>query len=91
MDFELDKDQRAWRDEVRAFLRQNVTPELLAEIAERGSEHLDGHAGAFNTKLAEKGWLGLNWPKEYGGLGLGPAYQHIMVNEFGLLVRRTRP
>jgi alkylation response protein AidB-like acyl-CoA dehydrogenase len=84
MDFELDKDQRAWRDEVRAFLRENVTPELLAEIAERGSEHLDGHVGAFNLKLAEKGWLGLNWPKEYGGLGLGPAYQHIMVNEFGL-------
>ena len=28
--------------------------------------------------------MGLNWPKEYGGLGLGPVYQHILVNEFGL-------
>ena len=66
MDFELDKDQRAWRDEVRAFLRENVTPELRAEIAERGSEWNDGHVGGFNKKLAEKGWLGLNWPKAYG-------------------------
>ena len=38
MDFELDKDQRAWRDEVRAFLRENVTPELLDAVAERGYE-----------------------------------------------------
>jgi alkylation response protein AidB-like acyl-CoA dehydrogenase len=84
VDYELDPDQRAWREEVRAFLRENVTQELRDEIAEEGSEHLGGHVGAFNKKLAEKGWLGLNWPKEYGGLGLGPVLQHIMVNEFGL-------
>jgi alkylation response protein AidB-like acyl-CoA dehydrogenase len=82
MDFELDKDQRAWRDEVRGFLRENVTPELLRERAERGYEHPGGHLAAFRKKVGEKGWWGLNWPKEYGGLGLGPVYQHILVNEF---------
>jgi 3-oxocholest-4-en-26-oyl-CoA dehydrogenase alpha subunit len=82
MDFELDKDQRAWRDEVRDFLRENVTPELLQERAERGYEHPGGHLAAFRKKVGEKGWWGLNWPKEYGGLGLGPVYQHILVNEF---------
>ena len=29
MDFELDSDQRAWRDEVRAFLRENVTAGMM--------------------------------------------------------------
>lgn len=82
MDFELDKDQRAWRDEVRAFLSENVTPELIAERNERGYEHPGGHLAAFRKKVGEKGWWGLNWPKEYGGLGLGPVYQHILVNEF---------
>jgi hypothetical protein len=74
--------QRAWRDEVRAFLRENVTPELLGEKAERGFEHAGGHLSAFRKKVGAKDWWGLNWPKEYGGLGLGPVYQHILVNEF---------
>jgi 3-oxocholest-4-en-26-oyl-CoA dehydrogenase alpha subunit len=84
VDFELDKDQQAWRDEVRAFLRENVTEELLRETAERGHEQTGGHMTAFRQKVAGKGWWGLNWPKEYGGLGLGPIYQHILVKEFGL-------
>src|SRR5689334_6100778 len=82
MDFELDSDQRAWRDEVRAFLRENVTADLFRERAERGFEHPGGHLAAFRKKVGEKGWWGLNWPTEYGGLGLGPVYQHILVNEF---------
>jgi 3-oxocholest-4-en-26-oyl-CoA dehydrogenase alpha subunit len=82
MDFELDSDQRAWRDEVRAFLRENVTADLVRERAERGFEHPGGHLAAFRKKVGEKGWWGLNWPTEYGGLGLGPVYQHILVNEF---------
>ena len=84
MDFELDKDQRAWRDEVRAFLRQNVTPDLLDAVAERGFEQPGGPVAAFRQKVADKGWWGLNWPKEYGGIGLGPVYQHILVHEFGV-------
>ena len=32
--------------------------------------------------MGEKGWFGLNWPVEYGGLGLSAVYQHILVTEF---------
>jgi alkylation response protein AidB-like acyl-CoA dehydrogenase len=84
MDFELDKDQRAWRDEVRAFLRENVTQELLDALADRGMEGKAGPIGVFREAVAAKGWWGLNWPKEYGGIGLGPVYQHILVHEFGV-------
>ncbi|PBC37330.1 acyl-CoA dehydrogenase [Rhodococcus sp. ACPA4] len=82
MDFELDADQRAWREEIRTFLRDNVTPELRAEMAEHDLEFIGGELTAFRRKIGAKGWFGLNWPKEFGGLGLGAVYQHLLVSEF---------
>ncbi|GAY18903.1 acyl-CoA dehydrogenase family protein [Mycobacterium sp. shizuoka-1] len=82
MDFDLDADQRAWLAEVREFLRQNVTDALRAEIAEHNLEHPGGEVAAFRAKLGAKGWFGLNWPAEYGGLGLGPVHLHLLMTEF---------
>jgi alkylation response protein AidB-like acyl-CoA dehydrogenase len=82
MDFELDVGQRAWLMEVREFLRENVTPELRAELAEHDLEFPDGEVTRFRRKIGEKGWFGLNWPREYGGLGLGAVYQHLLMSEF---------
>ena len=66
MDFTFSDAHRRFREEVRAFARAEVTPHLLAETAERGSEF---HPG-FHKKLAERGWIGMQWPREYGGRGL---------------------
>src|SRR6201996_5635193 len=82
MDFELDVGQRAWLTEVREFLHDNVTAELRAELAEHDLELPGGEVARFRRKIGEKGWFGLNWPKEYGGLGLGPMYQHLLMSEF---------
>jgi alkylation response protein AidB-like acyl-CoA dehydrogenase len=82
MDFELDVEQRAWLTEVREFLRENVTPELRAEMAEHDLEFPDGEVTRFRRKIGAKGWFGLNWPREYGGLGLGAVYQHLLMSEF---------
>ncbi len=82
MDFELDAGQRAWLAEVREFLSENVTLELRAELAERDLEFPDGEVTRFRRKVGEKGWFGLNWPREYGGLGLGAVYQHLLMSEF---------
>ena len=82
MDFDLDAEQRAWLAEVREFLRQNVTDALRAEIAEHNLEHPGGEVAAFRAKLGAKGWFGLNWPAEYGGLGLGPVHLHLLMTEF---------
>ncbi|HZQ38009.1 MAG TPA: acyl-CoA dehydrogenase family protein, partial [Dehalococcoidia bacterium] len=68
MDFGFTPQNEAFRQEVRQFLEENVTPELRAELAARGEE---GTAGPllreFRRKLGEKGWAGMSWPKEYGG------------------------
>src|SRR5690606_38457974 len=82
MDFRLDPQQRAWRDEVRAFLAEHVTPALREEMREHHLDKPDGEVEAFRRKVGEKGWFGLNWPVEYGGLGLSAVYQHILVTEF---------
>ena len=82
MDFELDDEQRAWVAEVRQFLDENVTAALRAEMAEHGLEYQGGELTAFRRKIGEKGWFGLNWPKEYGGLGLTAMHQHLLMSEF---------
>jgi alkylation response protein AidB-like acyl-CoA dehydrogenase len=82
MDFELDAAQSAWLTEVREFLEQNVTPELRAELARHDLEFPDGEVARFRRKICEKGWFGLNWPREYGGLGLGAVHQHLLMSEF---------
>lgn len=82
VDFELDDEQRAWVAEVRQFLDANVTAALRAEMAEHGLEHQGGELTAFRRKIGEKGWFGLNWPREYGGLGLTAMHQHLLMSEF---------
>jgi alkylation response protein AidB-like acyl-CoA dehydrogenase len=82
MDFEVDDDQRAWRDEVRAFLRENVTAALIAERRKFGFENAGPELDTFRSAVSAKGWYGINWPTEYGGLGLTATHQHILVNEF---------
>jgi 3-oxocholest-4-en-26-oyl-CoA dehydrogenase alpha subunit len=82
MDFELDVGQRAWLTEVREFLHDNFTAELRAELAQHDLEFPDGEVARFRRKIGEKGWFGLNWPREYGGLGLGAVYQHLLMSEF---------
>ncbi len=82
MDFRLDPQQRAWRDEVRAFLAEHVTPALREEMRRYHLDKPDGEVEKFRRKVGEKGWFGLNWPVEYGGLGLSAVYQHILVTEF---------
>ncbi len=82
MDFELNDEQQAWLAEVRRFLKDNVTPALRAEMAEHGLEFQGGELSAFRRKIGERGWFGLNWPAEYGGLGLTAMHQHLLMSEF---------
>lgn len=82
MDFELDAGQHAWLTEIRAFLHDNVTPELRTELAEHDLEFPGGEVARFRRTIGERGWFGLNWPREYGGLGLGAIHLHLLMREF---------
>ena len=82
MDEDLTPDQRAFLAEVRDFLTAHVTPALRAELAEYDLEFPGGEVSAFRAAVGRRGWFGINWPTEYGGLGLSPVHQHLLVNEF---------
>jgi len=71
MRFTFTPEQQRFRQELRDFLK--------AELAEERAP--DGFDQAFSEKLSRRGWIGLAWPKEYGGQGLGPVEQMIYTEE----------
>ena len=85
MNFELTDAQTRWRDEVKTFLAENVTEDLKKELAfSGGPDSPQGpgpHLRTFWRGLSEKGWFGLTWPEEYGGLGRGAVDQYILLSE----------
>ena len=62
MDFALSKEQERFRAEVRAFLSSEVPD---ADRVEDG--WISGYSREFSRKLGAQGWIGLTWPKRYGG------------------------
>ena len=77
-------EQEAWRREVRGFLRTAVTPALRAEMREAGNEGDGPLARAFHQRLFDKGWWGIGWPKEFGGLGKSAIEQYVFGDEMAL-------
>jgi len=82
MDFGFATKQEDLRQDVRQFIKENVTPEVLSEI----EDTLEGGRGpnlrALQKKAADRGWMGISWPKEYGGQGGSRLDQYIVEEEF---------
>jgi alkylation response protein AidB-like acyl-CoA dehydrogenase len=69
MDFEFSPEEQKVLQEVRAFLKSEITPELKAESLAIGYCYGGQLGREFVRKFAANGWLVPNWPNEYGGLG----------------------
>ena len=55
-------------EEVRTQVREFLAEELAAgTFTTHVDTWLSGADPAFSRKLGERGWLGMTWPKEYGG------------------------
>ena len=86
MDFNYSPDQEAYRMEVRTWLEANQPPPLTAEEKERIDEDLLWNRNKrWHKKLQEGRWVGLNWPKQYGGRGATFIEQVIFQQELGRL------
>jgi 3-oxocholest-4-en-26-oyl-CoA dehydrogenase alpha subunit len=89
MDFEFSEEQQAFLDEVERFLDENHDPEVMDPTRENMAQICDTPARrAFMAKVGEKGWLGMTWPKEYGGKEGEGVYEYLL-NE--ALARRGAP
>ncbi len=68
MDFRLTGEQESLRKEVREFFKREISDDLLPrQIKEQGCSN--PFSEELYLQIAEKGWLGLLFPEEYGGQG----------------------
>jgi hypothetical protein len=89
VDFELSPACQAFAREVEAFLDEHATPDVADVCRENMAQIVDTPARrAFMKKLSGRGWLGMTWPKEYGGQERPGIYEYIL-NE--ALARRGAP
>jgi alkylation response protein AidB-like acyl-CoA dehydrogenase len=78
----LSAEDLAFRDEVRAFLDDKLTPELRAANARQAGVFAEGQLNrAWHAILYEKGWIAPSWPMEHGGPGWGPMQRHIFADD----------
>ena len=72
MDLNYSPEDRAFRDATRRWLEANTPREELKTLEERRAWH---------RKLYDAGFVGMGWPREYGGRGATPMQQAIAADE----------
>ncbi len=75
---ELTADEIAFKAEARDYLMNLVTDEDREEM--RANRHGPAYHRIIKQMGAD-GWMGVGWPKEYGGQGRGAIEQQVFVNE----------
>jgi alkylation response protein AidB-like acyl-CoA dehydrogenase len=83
MDLNLNQEELAFRDELRAWLAANV-PTDWEERREESLEQRFDYLKRWQRKLYDAGWAGISWPKEYGGRGASLMQQVIFWQEMAL-------
>jgi alkylation response protein AidB-like acyl-CoA dehydrogenase len=83
MDLSYSPEESAFRDEVRAFLAENLPAEISDKVA-RGVELDKAEMERWHAILNSRGWLAGAWPKAFGGQGWGPVEEHIFDEECAL-------
>ena len=79
MDFDFLPEEQKFADEVEAWLVDNHDAEVMDHHRENFSQLSDTpERCAFMKKLAAKGWLGMSWPKEFGGQEIEGVYEYIL-------------
>lgn len=78
MDFDLTEEQKSFREEVRSFLQTEIKQGTF--VPKLGA-YMEGFSQRFSKKLAERGWIGLTWPKTYGGQGRSYVDRTILLEE----------
>jgi 3-oxocholest-4-en-26-oyl-CoA dehydrogenase alpha subunit len=72
-------EQEALRDELRAYFAELMTPEVEAALS--NGEWGGGPARELALRMGRDGWLGVGWPREYGGQGRSAVEQFIFFDE----------
>ncbi|MET0204758.1 MAG: acyl-CoA dehydrogenase family protein, partial [Casimicrobiaceae bacterium] len=82
MNLDYSADERAFRDEVRGWLRANLPPPMRDKVARYAHLTRDDLIG-WHRILADKGWIAPAWPAEWGGTGWNVVQRYIFEEECG--------
>ncbi|MSP68592.1 MAG: acyl-CoA dehydrogenase [Alphaproteobacteria bacterium] len=74
---ELGQDAARLRAEVRAFLVEQVAAGAL----DARGDFVSGFSAAFSGALAARGWIGMTWPKRYGGAERSALERYVVIEE----------
>ena len=69
----------ALRAEVRAFIAEEVA---AGTFAPDRPWHGDSHDRGFSRRVGAKGWIGMTWPKKYGGYERSFLERYVVTEEF---------
>ena len=80
MDLRFTPEEMAFRDEVRAFMRDNVPESVRRKITE-GRRLAKTDLIDWQRTLNKKGWAVPHWPQEWGGTGWSSVQRYIFQDE----------
>jgi len=83
MDLTFSPAEESFREEVRAFLKDELPPELAKKVA-RHRSLTKGDMERWHAILNAKGWLASHWPVEWGGTGWSVVERFIFEQEAAL-------
>ncbi len=72
-----------FRDEIKSWIEHDY-PQHIKNKQEKGEALTKEEVIEFHKALSTKGWMGYNWPAEYGGTGWTSTQIYIFQKEFGL-------
>jgi alkylation response protein AidB-like acyl-CoA dehydrogenase len=78
MDIRFSAEEQHFRNECRDWLHDNVSGERRPMDAAAAIDF----DKAWQRRLFDAGWAGINWPREYGGRGLSIVQQVIWLEEY---------
>ena len=82
MDLTFGKEELAFQQEVRGWLKENLTPEIVGEMKVGRNAYMPKERLVdWQKRLAKKGWLCTGWPKEFGGPGFTTTQKYIFEME----------
>jgi alkylation response protein AidB-like acyl-CoA dehydrogenase len=89
VDFDFTPEEQAFAEKVEKWLVDHHDPVVMDPTRENFAQLADTpERRDFMKKLAAEGWLGMSWPKEYGGQEIEGIYEYIL-NE--ALARHASP
>jgi len=78
MEFGFTSEQQMLRESVRRFMAKECSREYIRACSDN-----DRFPSELYAKMAAQGWMGIPYPEEYGGAGLGPMELAIFLEEAG--------